>query len=381
MTLFGKAFPHRLCMNFMIRRLPPDVRRSTGFTAVALIVCFFVASCDRATEHAAQPDRAGNGSTGRVTAYVSVDDAVALPILERFERDTGITVLFRGDTEATKTTGLVRKLFSEQSSPRADVFWSSEVFGTIELARAGVLAPYAGEAIRDWPPSLRDAEGRWHAFALRARVIVFNSQRIQEKDAPRTLHDLLRDEFRGRIAMARPQFGTTRGHMGFLAASWGEDRLCNWLRGMKNQQVALLDGNSTVVRMVASGSYDVGLTDTDDVWAGQRNGWPVDLVYVRHDLPPEAGGQRIGPLLIPNTVALVAGGPHPDEGRRLVEFLLSPEVERMLAESDSHNIPIRADLAREFSAYAVPDPVIMPYDQIAAHVDRAVSICEHELGP
>ena len=56
-------------------------------------------------------------------------------------------------------------------------------------------------------------------------------------------------------------------------------------------------------------------------------------------LPDQEG---IGALLIPNTVALVRGGPHPDAGRRLIDYLLRPETEAMLARGEAHRIPTSA---------------------------------------
>jgi iron(III) transport system substrate-binding protein len=44
--------------------------------------------------------------------------------------------------------------------------------------------------------------------------------------------------------------------------------------------------------------------------------------------------------LIPNTVAVVKSCPNPDGARKLVDFLLSPEVEAKLAMGDSHQFPL-----------------------------------------
>ena len=54
---------------------------------------------------------------------------------------------------------------------------------------------------------------------------------------------------------------------------------------------------------------------------------------------PSASG--LGTLVVPNAVVLIAGAPHADEGRRFIDFLLSPEVEQALAESDAAQMPVR----------------------------------------
>ena len=76
-----------------------------------------------------------------VVVYVSADEAIARPIIKAFEERTGRRVLPVYDTEATKTTGLASRLIAERQRPRADLFWSSECFRTIELAADGLLAP------------------------------------------------------------------------------------------------------------------------------------------------------------------------------------------------------------------------------------------------
>ncbi|QKK07177.1 MAG: solute-binding protein [Planctomycetota bacterium] len=89
---------------------------------------------------------------------------------------------------------------------------------------------------------------------------------------PSRLRDLTGDRFRGRVGMARPRFGTTRGHMGALLATAGTAVFRAWLEAMAANGLRLYDGNSTVVRAVTEGELDVCLTDTDDVWAQQLPG-------------------------------------------------------------------------------------------------------------
>jgi iron(III) transport system substrate-binding protein len=305
-----------------------------------------------------------SGNDGTVVLYVSADDHVARPVVRAFEEATGLAVRVAGDSEATKTTGLANRLLGERDNPQADVFWSSEVFNTVRLAEAGVLES-------------------WHPFAARARVIVYSPARVAEADAPRTWMDLTRPRFRGRIVMADPRFGTTGGHLGAMKAHWSRSAGAGYyeafLMGLADNEVRMLPGgNAGVVRAVADGEADLGLTDTDDVWAAQAQGLAVDLVYPRHDLEGAEGG---GTLLIPNTVALVRGGPNPGGGARLVEFLRSERVERMLAESTSHNVPLRPELAAEYPQYAVPDPLAVDYAGAAALMPQAIEEAMRLLAP
>lgn len=325
-------------------------------------------------------------SAGRVVLYSSVDDYVLREVIDAFEKAHGLEVLVVGDTEATKTFGLVERLLAERESPRADVWWSSEPFGTIRLAGEGIFAEYTSEVEAEfeggWPIRDEGSEGRggWYGFARRGRVLAYNTERVKADEAPHRLADLVEARWKGRVGMADPRFGTTRGAMAALVAKWGSEQTRQWLEAMKGNGMRLYAGNSTAVRAVAAGEIDVCLTDTDDVWAAQANGWPVSLVYESLDSDQGADFASFGALLLPNTVALVRGGPNPQGAAILIDYLLGVEVERILASSDSHNIAMRAEIAREFGKYAVEHPAELDLAEVASKMDEAMALCAEVLG-
>ena len=279
----------------------------------------------------------------QVVLYTSCDDYLLRDIIPAFEKESGIKVLIVGDTEATKTTGLVQRVIDEKDHPRADVWWSNEPFGTARLDGEGLLAPYTSAAEREfasgWPTWLRARDRTWYGFALRSRVIAV---RVSLRERPQSWWELADPRWKKRIGMARPQFGTTRGHMGALIEAWGPEQFRTWLIALKANGVRLYDGNSGVVRGVAQGEIDVGLTDSDDVLSAKRNLWPVEPIS-----PPLGGGARRQFVpAIPNTVGLVKGGPHPEYAGALADFLLSGRVEEMLNWSESQTWPVHPAAAR-----------------------------------
>jgi len=306
-----------------------------------------------------------------VVLYCSVDQSVAEPIVGEFERATGIKVKARYDVEALKTVALVNKIKAESKRPIADVFWSSEVFYTIGLAEGGFLESYQSAATTNWPSGFADASGRWYGFGLRGRVIAYNSERVAEEEAPKSLEDLLASKWQGRLVMATPTFGTTGGDVSSWFVHYGQERAKEILQGLKGNDIQLVEGNSTAVQWLATGRADICLTDTDDVYAGQRNGWPIARNFL------DQGGA--GVLAIPNTAALIKGGPNPERARQLMEFILSEQVERMLAESDSHNAPIHASLAGEYEDYLIPHPLAIDYVKVAAALAESLKTAREIL--
>jgi len=306
-----------------------------------------------------------------VVLYCSVDQQIAEPVVAAFERQTGIKVLARYDTEASKTVGLVQRIRAEAGAPAADVFWSGEIFHTIRLAREGLLAPYRGGSPENWPAGLADPNGLWHGLALRARAIGYNTSKVSAQEAPKSLEDVLDAKWKGRLVMASPAFGTTGGDVASWFAHYGSQRAKEILQQLKENDVRIVSGNSTAVRMVATGQADLCFTDTDDVYAGQRNGWPVAMHFLDQD------GE--GVLAIPNTAAMIKGGPHPAAAKRLMQFLLSEETERLLAESDSHNSPIHESVARRYPQYTISRALNIDYGRIADFLPEAIQSAEEIL--
>ncbi|MCK4960496.1 MAG: extracellular solute-binding protein [Planctomycetes bacterium] len=307
----------------------------------------------------------------KVVLYCSVDQSIAEPIIARFEERFKTKVLTRFDTEASKTVGLVQRIRSESSRPIADVFWSSEVFHTIRLAREGLLDPFYGMYTRYWPRTFCDRNRLWYGFALRVRVIAYNSNRVSPDEAPRSLEDLLDAKWKGRLVMARPEFGTTGGDVASWFAHYGKDRAEEILRSLKANEIRLVDGNSTAVRMVATGQADVCMTDTDDVFAAKRNGWPVEMNRL------DQGGK--GALAIPNTAAIIKGAPNPNEASRLMAFLLGATVEDMLAKSESRNYPIHSSVIRKSISYEVGKTLAIRYEDIADNLPTAIATASEIL--
>ena len=246
----------------------------------------------------------GNPASGLVV-YVAQDQVYAEPIFRAFEQESGLPVRAVFDSEAVKTVGLVNRLIAEQDHPRCDVFWNNEELRIRQLSARGVL----------------DKAQPWVALGYRSRRIVINTNLVSPAEVPRSLLDLTSSVWRQKVALAYPLFGTTATHFLALRQHWGDSRWRQWCRALAASEARVVDGNSVVVKLVGQGEACVGLTDSDDIAAGQRAGLPLLALPLDQDS-----------LLIPNTVALVQGAPHPALARRLIAFLQRPDtVQRLVA--------------------------------------------------
>jgi iron(III) transport system substrate-binding protein len=304
------------------------------------------------------PDNAARA----VTIYVSTDRVFSEPILKDYERRAGVRVDPVYDTEETKSTGLANRLIAEQARPRADVFWSNEPVRTLVLKSRGILAPYRSPGAEGIPAALVDPEGYWTGFSARNRVIASHTKTVEAAEAPRSVFELADRKWKGQVAMADPRFGSTSFHVAALYAQAGDEKMDGFFRDLKANGVRIADGNSVVRDLVARGEVKVGLTDTDDVNVAIVNGQPVAMV-----LPDRDG---LGVPVMPNMVSLIANGPHPDEGRKLIDYLLSAEVERRLAQSEAVQIPLHAGVPGPKNIPAIDTfrPMTLDYTRAAARV-------------
>jgi iron(III) transport system substrate-binding protein len=277
----------------------------------------------------------------RVVLYCAQDREFAEGILEDFTRKTGLPVLPRYDTEANKSVSLLEDLIREAGRPRCDVHWNNEILGTIRLQRQGVLEPCASPSARPYPAACKAKDATWHAFAGRARVLVINTQKVARADWPLSLMDLTQPRWRGQVAMAKPQFGTSATQAACLFQAWGPDRARAFYLALRDNEVQVVAGNKQVAEGVGQGQFAVGITDTDDAMAEVEAKRPVAIVYPDRDA---AADSRLGTLFIPNTVAIIRGCPNLAGARQLVDYLLSAEVEAKLARSASRQIPLNPEV-------------------------------------
>lgn len=282
-------------------------------------------------------------ATGEVVVYSSVDDIFARPICEQFQKETGITTKLVPDTEETKSTGLLNRLIAEKNRPRADVFWSGDPVRAAILKAKGVSAPYRSPNATDMPAPYSDPEGHWQSLSARARVILYNKNLVKAGDEPKSMNDLVAPRWKGKACIANPLFGTTSMHAAAIFEVLGEQKAKEFFDAMTANNVKMVSANGEVKRRVADGEFAFGFADTDDANEAMKEGKPIGQIF------PDQDG--IGTLIVPNAAVLIARGPNSENGKKFIDYLLSPEVEEALAKSSAQmplrpGVPVPANVKR-----------------------------------
>src|SRR5438132_842766 len=322
----------------------------------------------------------GGNSPKRVVLYCAQDQEFAEQVLGEFSKRSGLRVDPKYDTEADKSVSLYAELVQEKNRPRCDVHWNNEILSTIRLQRLGLLEPYDSPSAAPYPTSAKANDHTWHAFAARARILIVNTQLVKEADRPRSLFDLAEPRWKGRVAMAKPQFGTTATQAACLFEVLGAEKAKQFYLDLHKNGIQIVPGNKQVAEGVGRGEFAFGVTDTDDAMEEIQAGHPVAILFPDRDRPK---GDRMGTLFIPNTVAIVRGAPNPEGARKLIDYLLSPEVEAKLAETASHQIPlnpqVQAQLPKEILRPEQVKPMEVDFARAADFWDEAQTFLRNEF--
>lgn len=307
--------------------------------------------------------------------YCTLDQEFSEPLLKQFSKELGFAIDQRYDTEGTKTVGLVSAINEEKSNPRCSVFWNNELAHTVRLAQLGLLEPYDSPAAAAIPAAFQDPQHHWTGFAARARVLIVNTDKLPDPQQwPTGYRDLIDPKWRGRCGVAKPINGTTLTHFTALRQVLGEAKFGEFLDGLAQNDVRMLGGNGACAVQVREGQLDWAFTDTDDYHVAKSKGFHVACVF------PDQQEGGIGTMLIPNSVALVKGGPNPEASKRVIDKILAVETEALLAAAESAQIPLRSGIKGpdDPSILAVGAFRALPWD--VAATARDLALCGQEFG-
>ena len=266
-----------------------------------------------------------NDNPNTIVVYTTIDQVFSQPILNDFESQTGINVKAVYDTEETKSTGILNRLIAEKANPQCDVFWSGDPIRTIVLLNQNILYPYKSKSAKGINQLFKDKDYYWTGFSARARVLIYNKDLLGEEDVPKSIFDLTKEKYKGKVTLANPLFGTTTFHLAALFTALGDERAKAFLMNLKKNDIVLASSNGDVKRRVVKGEQYCGLTDTDDANEAIKEGANIGIVFLDQD--------GIGSLIIPNTLSLIKKNKISNNAKKLFDFLLSKETESKLAAS------------------------------------------------
>ena len=285
----------------------------------------------------------------KLVVYSGRKEKAIKPVVEAFTRQTGVQV----DLKVGMTSGLANAIRMERANPRGDVFIATEG-GVMELlAREGLLEPYRSPATKAVPDEFKSATGAWTGISGRARILLYNKNLVAEQDVPRSIFELTDPKWKGKLAIAGTRERTTLSWVSALVAVKGEAFTRNYIKGLMANELKILADNTEVWQGVGHGEFAVGLTNSPNYYLAKNLGLQVGVVY------PDQGPAGFGTLINPNAAAVIKGSANPDAARKFIDFLLSPEGQRILVTVDYETPVIPAvDPGEVLPATAIKQPAV-----------------------
>lgn len=258
-----------------------------------------------------------------VTLYNAQHESLAQEWTADFTRRTGIRVETRNGDDSEMANQIVQE---GQASP-ADVFITENSPAMSLVADRGLFAPVAPPTLEQVPPQFRSAQGDWVGIAARSTVLVYNRAQLPADQLPRSIMDLARPEWQGRIGFP-PGGADFQAIVSAVVATQGEAAAQQWLQGLKANG-RIYQSNGATMRAVNAGEIPAGII-YHYYWAKDRaesgaNSAATELHYF--------GNQDPGAFLSTSGGGVLRTTDTPRESQMLLEYLAGRDGQQVLANS------------------------------------------------
>ncbi|WXT99729.1 MAG: putative binding protein component of ABC iron transporter [Catillopecten margaritatus gill symbiont] len=207
----------------------------------------------------ANTEGAHNWNEPSVTVYSSRKEHLIKPLFEAFTKDTGIKVKYL----TGKGGALIERLKLEGTDTQADMFMTVDAGNLWYAGSQGLFQKVKTTALsKNIPEHLKDPDGLWTGLSVRARTIVYNTERVKSSDLS-TYADLASPKWEGRLCLRTSKKIYTKSLVASLIYHHGEDKTGDIISGWVNNLAATPNAkDSHVMNAILSGQCDVGLVNT-----------------------------------------------------------------------------------------------------------------------
>ena len=296
------------------------------FVLVILVSTFFL-SC-----------RPGANAGRRLLIYTPHGQDLLKDFIARYKQqhpEADVQFLDMGSRE------VLERVRVERNRPQADLWWGASHTTFQAAAEENLLAEFRPTWADKVPAGARDDKDRWYGTYETPQVIAYNSDAVSAADAPRDWDDVLDAKWRDKVLIRNPNpSDTMRAIFGamiwrFYKDTGKPDQGFDWLRKLDANVHEYTADGTLLMQKLGRREGLVTLWDLPDVrlFKEQKN-LPVGYVV------PASGT----PVII-DGIAIVRGGPNPEEARRFYEFVTTPESLAYAAQK-YYRIPVRTDMDR-----------------------------------
>lgn len=258
----------------------------------------------------------------KLVVYSGRGEALVGPLLERFTQETGIEL----DVRYNNSPAITTQLLTEQEDTPADVVFLQDPGYLSVLGEAKLLTKLDDDLLQQVDERFRDDTGYWIGTSGRARVLVYNANKLKPEDLPKTLEELPSSKWTGRIGWA-PSNGSAQAHMSAMLEVWGKEKFVDWLKQMKALKPVAYTRNSAIVEAVHNGEIDLGWVN--HYYALRLAEHNPQFAAVNYRFPVDGD---IGNVLMTAGAGILKSSSQKELARTFIEYLLSPSAQQYFAE-------------------------------------------------
>lgn len=242
-------------------------------------------------------------------------------VFDDFEAATGIDVVLRGGTAPE----LFERLRQEGDDTPADVLITTDVANLWRAEDAGLLQPVDTPTLEaNVPVGLHDPDGHWWAVSTRLRIPVVSTERVGP-DAVASYEDLGDPQWKGRLCLRTSNNDYNQSLVADMIAKRGADETRLLLESWMANDPQIVNSDGELLAVMADGQCDVGLSN--HYYLGRalidNPDFPVAPAW------PDQDGA--GAHANVSGVGLVTYSDHRDDAIALMEYLTTPDAQRLIA--------------------------------------------------
>ena len=253
---------------------------------------------------------------GKVVVYGSLENDTMDLLAAAFKKKTGLDVDYWRDS-ANKVTDRV-SAESRAGKPQADVVLTTT--STLRLIQKdGLLAKYDSPAAKAFPQTVIDPN---LGPAYRSTVIgvVYNTGIIKPGEAPKSVEDLVKPQYKGKVVFPDPsQHTTTAQWLASLHKIIGQERAEKFIHDLAASKPLLVSSLTPAGERITTGETPIGVAFLKNVVFYGRNGVPLD--YVR-------SGKFMGDG---QSITMANKAPHVNAGKAFIDYFLGEESLKIMA--------------------------------------------------
>ena len=200
-----------------------------------------------------------NSQDDSVTVYSSRKEHLIKPLFEAFTKDTGTKVEYL----TGKGGALIERLKLEGANTKADMFMTVYAGNLWYAGSQDLFQSVQTETLKNnIPAHLRDPQGLWTGLSIRARTIVYSTDRVKPEELS-TYADLATDKWKGKLCLRTSKKVYTKSLVSSLIYNHGKDKAADIVKGWVDNLAATPNAkDSHVMSAILSGQCDVGLVNT-----------------------------------------------------------------------------------------------------------------------